>query len=183
MHRTVPKLRLGLPTTSVDDCTCLYPEPAEWNTRDAGYIVRAASTCCVERICATVKSEQAIRLTASSGVYNNKGPSSAAYSTQIFLLRNQMLETQLLAVGPFANSSWIDLQMRCAQHDDSGAADVTRSTSSLLGWFGESALPVVSTLRPKVTSWFAHGRITQGTSPPKQMQVLHEFTRSLQTEE
>ena len=70
MHRTVPKLRLGLPTTSVDDCTCLYPEPAEWNTRDAGYIVRAASTCCVERICATVKSEQAIRLTASRGVYN-----------------------------------------------------------------------------------------------------------------
>ena len=76
-----------------------------------------------------------------------------------YLLRNQMLETQLLAVGPFANSSWTDLQLRCAQHDDSDAADVPRGTSSLLGCFGESAFPVVSTCCPKVTPWFAHGSV------------------------
>ena len=99
MHRTVPKLRLGLPTTSVDDCTCLYPEPAEWNTRDAGYIVRAASTCCVERICATVKSEQAIRLTASRGVYNT--PQSLR--TDAFRPFNTIrLDTSILSVTPLS---------------------------------------------------------------------------------
>ena len=70
-----------------------------------------------------------------------------------------MLEMQLLVVGPFANSLWTNLQMHCAQHDESGAANVPRGMTSLLGCFGESTLPVVSTLRPKVTSWFAHGSV------------------------
>ena len=41
-----------------------------------------------------------------------------------------------LAVGPFANSLWTSLQLRCAQHDDRGTDDVSRSTSPLLGIFG-----------------------------------------------
>ena len=66
----MPKLRLDLPTTGVDDCTCIYPEPAEWDTRDAGYIVRAASSCCVQRTCGNIQNELATGPTEKSSVYN-----------------------------------------------------------------------------------------------------------------
>ena len=70
----MPKLRLDLPTTGVDDCTCVYPEPAEWDTRDAGYIVRAASSCCVQQTCGKIQSEVATGPTAKRSVSNMEWP-------------------------------------------------------------------------------------------------------------
>ena len=46
----------------------------------------------------------------------------------------------LLAVGPFANSLWTKLQLRCTQHVDDVTADIPRGTSLLLGMFGKSSL-------------------------------------------
>ena len=42
----------------------------------------------------------------------------SSWSTRVFKLRNQMLETLLLAVGPVATSLWIFPQVCCTQHDD-----------------------------------------------------------------
>ena len=77
----------------------------------------------------------AVHQTAGHGVQQ-----TVAVQTQSGQPGPRLLELLLLAVGPFANSLWTKLQLRCTQHVDDVTADIPRGTSLLLGTFGKSSL-------------------------------------------